>query len=180
MVGISTLAVRLPDSWTFEDAAQLGIAGFTSCMCLYYAQSLPTPLEPTATPLDILVWGGSSSVGQYVVQLASQAGLHVLATCSSRNFGLVQGLGAHEVFDYKDEATPAKIRELTGNRLRHAVDCVSEGTTGEKIAQSMGDEGGDVSIILKYESKRGDVNNKFVLGYQIFGKVRQTRSYRCV
>lgn len=171
VIGTSTLAIRLPGSWTFEEAAQLGIAGFTSCMCLYYAQSLPTPLAPATSPIDILVWAGSSSVGQYVVQLASQAGLRVISTCSPRNFELVQSLGAREVLDYNDENTTAKIRELTGNKLAHAVDCISEGSTGERIAEAMGDAGGDVSIILKYEQKRKDVRNKHVLGYQIFGKV---------
>ena len=171
VVGLSGLAIRLPEAWTFEEGAQLGIAGFTSCLCLYYAQNLPTPLAPAASPIDILVWGGATSVGQYTVQLARQAGLRVLATCSPRNFHHVKHLGAEEVLDYKDENTPARIRELTGNKLAHAVDCISEGDTGEKIAQAMGDEGGVVSILLPYESKREDVKNKHVLGYQIFGKV---------
>ena len=133
------LAIRVPDSWSFEEAAQLGVAGFTTCLALYFAQPLPTPLEPVSTPFDILVWGASTSVGQYTIQAARQAGLRVVATASPKNFELVKSLGANEVFDYRDESTPAKIKELTGNKLKHAVDCISESGTGDKIAEAMGD-----------------------------------------
>lgn len=170
------LTVQLPDSWSFEEAAQLPVAGFTTCMALYYAQKLPIPLSPAAVPVDILVWGGSSSVGQYVVQAARQAGLRVLATCSPKNFGLVRNLGANEVLDYNDPETPARIKELTGNKLAHVVDCISEGDTSEKIAQAVGDEGGNVSTLLPCKSKRKDVKINFVLAYMLTGKVRQLHS----
>lgn len=168
----AALLLPLPDSWTFEQAAQLGIAGYTACMCLYHAQGLPTPSLPTTSPTDILVWGGSSSVGQFTVQLAHLSGLRVIATASPHNFELVKSLGADLVFSYKDPDTPAKIREVTGGKLKRAVDCISEGETPEKIAKSIGDEGGEVSIILMYESRRSDVQVKPLLAYHLFGKVR--------
>ena len=168
----SWLLLPLPDSWTFEQGAQLGVAGYTSCLCLYHAQSLPSPLSPATEPIDILVWGGSSSVGQYVVQLAHLGGLRVLATSSPRNFPLLKSLGADLVFSYADPETPEKIREATGGKLAHAVDCVSEKDTPNQVARSIGDAGGEVSIILKYESRRPNVSVKHVLTYHVFGKVR--------
>ena len=165
------LAIRVPDSWSFEEAAQLGGAGITACLALYYVQALPTPLAPASKPIDLLVWGASSSTGQYVVQMAHQAGLRVIATASPKNFKLVKGFGADDVFDYRDELTPTKIKELTGGKLKHVVDCISEGDTGDKIAEAIGDEGGEVSTLLAYESKRSDVKNLSFRGYEIFGKV---------
>jgi len=164
------LAVGIPNSWTFEEAAQVPVAGFTTCMALYYAQTVPTPLAPAACPIDVLVWGGATAVGQYVVQAARGAGLRVLATCSPKNFALVASLGAHEVLDYRDEQTPSKIKDLTKNKLAHVVDCVSEGDTGEKIEKAIGDEGGEVSTLLPYKTKREDVKFTFVLGYMLTGK----------
>ena len=70
---------------------QLGLA-------LPPATSVPTP-EPGST---VLVWGGSTSVGNNAVQLAAAAGHRVLATASPRNDALVRGLGAAEVVDYRD------------------------------------------------------------------------------
>lgn len=117
-------------------------------MALYHAQNIPTPFAPAASPIDILVWGASSSVGICVIQAARQAGLRVIATCSPKNFALVRDLGANEVLDYNKPETPSKIREMTGNKLAHVVHCISEGNTIEKIEQAMGDGGGDVVTLL--------------------------------
>ena len=170
----ASLLLPLPETWTLEQGAQLGVAGYTACLCLYHAQSLPSPLSPTKEPLDILVWGGSSSVGQYVIQLAHLGGLRVLATSSPKNFPLLKSLGADLVFSYADPETPEKIREATGGKLAHAVDCISEKDTPDKISRSMGDSGGEVSIILNYESRRPDVKVNLVLAYFLFGKVGET------
>jgi len=51
----------------------------------------------------VLIHGAAGNVGAYAVQLASQAGLHVVATASSANLGYVRGLGAETVVDYKKE-----------------------------------------------------------------------------
>ncbi|KAL5531177.1 hypothetical protein ACEPAG_4053 [Sanghuangporus baumii] len=166
----SHLLLPLPETWSFEQGAQIPVAGYTTCLCLYYTLSLPLPLSPTKDPIDLLVWGGSSSVGQYVIQLAHLGGLRVLATSSPRNFPLLKSLGADLVFSYADPETPEKIREATGGKLAHAVDCISEKDTPDKVARSIGDAGGEVSIILPYESRRPDVKVSFILGYFLLGK----------
>ncbi|KAL5513440.1 hypothetical protein ACEPAH_3839 [Sanghuangporus vaninii] len=165
-----SLLLPLPETWSFEQGAQLGVAGYTACLCLYHAQSLPSPLSPTKDPIDLLVWGGSSSVGQFVIQLAHLGGLRVLATSSPRNFPLLKSLGADLVFSYADPDTPEKIREATGGKLAHAVDCISEKDTPDKVARSIGDAGGEVSVLLKYDSRRPDVKVSPVLAYFLLGK----------
>ena len=172
-VASAATAILIPDSWTLEEASQLPVAAFTACMTLYYVQSLPTPLSPaTEEPrTDILVWGGSSSVGQFVVQLAHRGNLRVIATASPHNFDLVKSLGADVVLSHSDPNTPSKIRELTGRKLKHAVDTISEGSTPAQVAECMGDEGGTLSTTLRDESPRKDVEVKFVLGYMLLGKV---------
>lgn len=53
----------------------------------------------------ILIIGGSSAVGQYAIQIAAKImGAHVTAICSSANFDLVKGFGAHTVLDYKSSS----------------------------------------------------------------------------
>ncbi|KXS96666.1 hypothetical protein AC578_4399 [Pseudocercospora eumusae] len=63
--------------------------------------ALPYPKED-AKPYGrtILVWGGSSSVGSCAIQLATNAGVEVVTTCSKKNFDYVKELGAAEAFDY--------------------------------------------------------------------------------
>ncbi|TFY76299.1 hypothetical protein EWM64_g7715 [Hericium alpestre] len=127
LVAPAEVTVHLPDSWSFEDGAQIGVAPFTAAQTLWETfDDLPNPLEPATTPIPILVYGASSSVGQYVVQFAKLSGLKVFATASPKNHALVKSLGADEVFDYHDPEVGAKIKAATGGKLTHAVDCIAE------------------------------------------------------
>jgi NADPH:quinone reductase-like Zn-dependent oxidoreductase len=51
----------------------------------------------------VLILGAGGNVGAYAVQLASQAGIHVVATAASADLDYVRGLGAERVVDYKRE-----------------------------------------------------------------------------
>ena len=53
---------------------------------------------------QLFVYGGSSSVGQYAIQLAKLSGYKVVTTASKRNHELVRGLGADLVFDVSSPA----------------------------------------------------------------------------
>lgn len=167
----SELLLPIPQTWSFEQAAQEPLVMYTASLCLYHALKLPSILSPTHNPIDIVVWGGASSLGQATIQLACLGGLNVIATASPRNFDLVKSLGAEYVFDYSEEATPKKIKELTQNRLTYAVDCIGEKGTNDQIAECIGELGGNVAIALPYEQKRKDIKNHFVLVYHLFGKV---------
>jgi NADPH:quinone reductase-like Zn-dependent oxidoreductase len=48
----------------------------------------------------VLILGAAGNVGAYAVQLATNAGLHVVALVSPKDFDYVRGLGAETVIDY--------------------------------------------------------------------------------
>ncbi|KAF2119100.1 chaperonin 10-like protein [Lophiotrema nucula] len=51
----------------------------------------------------ILIWGGSSSVGQFAIQILKYYGYtNILATASKRHHVKLQAFGAKHVFDYSD------------------------------------------------------------------------------
>ena len=155
--------VPIPGGWSFEEAAQLGVAPITALQCLHQTLELPSPFETSssADPRTLLIWGGASSVGQYAIQFAKLGGHRVLTTASSKNFDLVRGLGADEVFDYRDEGVVENIRAATCNALDIAIDTISEGKTPEQVTGTIGDRGGKVAIILPYESPRPAVKVTF-------------------
>ncbi len=176
--------VPIPGGWSFEEAAQLGVAPLTALQCLHMTLELPSPFEAKSTAEQpqrtILIWGGASAVGQYAIQFAKLGGLRVLTTASSKNFDLVKGLGADEVFDYRDEGVVEKIRAATGNALDIAIDTISEGKTPEQVTGAIGDKGGKVSIILPYESPRPTVKVTFSIVYDLLRPVRSVLFPFCV
>ena len=167
--------VPIPGGWSFEEAAQLGVGPLTALQCLHQSLELPSPFEvirPRDSQRTILIWGGASSVGQYAIQFAKLGGLRVLTTASPKNFGLVRGLGADDVFDYRDEGVVEKIRAATGNALDIAVDTVSEGKTAEQVTGAIGNKGGKVATILPYQSPRPDVKVIFSTLLDLLKRVR--------
>jgi NADPH:quinone reductase-like Zn-dependent oxidoreductase len=179
LVTYADFVVHLPDTWSFENAAQLGIAPLTALMALHELLGLPeSHLPPDAAAADrphfpILISGGASSVGQYAVQLAKLSGLYVIATASERNFSLLRSLGADVVVDYRDPVQAAKqIREAAPGPIEHAVDCVSTGTSFEIVAGSLDGKGTIANLTLgDYPLVEGA---KAVSGiiFNYFGKVR--------
>jgi len=182
--------VPIPGGWSFEEAAQLGVAPLTALQCLHETLELPSPFEATRSTAEqppiqgpqrtILIWGGASGVGQYAIQFAKLGGLRVVTTASSKNFELVKGLGADSVFDYRDEGVVEKIRVATGNALDIALDAISEGKTPAQVTGTIGDKGGKVAIVLPYESPRPTVKVTFSKLSDLLRRVRLMLPIFCV
>lgn len=78
------------------------------------ALGLPYPSTQTPAPSTgkvLIVSGASSSVGSMTTQIATAAGIKVLAISSAQNFDLAKKCGASQVFDRKDSLLVAKIVE---------------------------------------------------------------------
>lgn len=114
---------RIPPGLSYERAAVLPLSVSTAAAGLYMAATLGLELPPSSSPASsdteknkkkskgtLLVWGGSSSVGSSVVQLAAASGYAVVATASPANYGYVRGLGADLVLDYHN---PDVVEVLT-------------------------------------------------------------------
>jgi NADPH:quinone reductase-like Zn-dependent oxidoreductase len=98
---------ELPTSISLIRGAVLPLSISTAAAGLYQKHSLAVPFPTnekirTGIGRTLLVWGGSSSVGSSVIQLAVASGVEVYATASARNFGYCKQLGAEKVFDYHD------------------------------------------------------------------------------
>ena len=107
---------NIPDALSFERAAVLPLAISTAVVGLYTYNQLALPLPSLSPPPPsganakvLLVWGGSSSVGATITQLAKASGFKVAATCSPRNNELVKSIGADWTFDYSSPAVASDI-----------------------------------------------------------------------
>jgi NADPH:quinone reductase-like Zn-dependent oxidoreductase len=65
------MALRIPDSMSFEDAATLPTAINTSVLALFWSMKIPMSLidTPAEKPFPVLVYGGSTSVGGMAIQI---------------------------------------------------------------------------------------------------------------
>jgi len=131
---------KVPASISMEEAATLGLTSCTAAMGLFVDMGLPRcSLQPTKSDDIILVWGGSSGVGSFVIQLAALAGLTVFTTCSAKNFDYVKRLGASQAFDYKDSDIVSKIR--SAGQVKYVYDAISENGSMESCVKILGNQG---------------------------------------
>lgn len=74
----------------------------------------------------MLIWGGSTVVGNIAIQIAKQLGCRVLSTCSEKNMDNVKASGADVVVDYKKDDAIQQLKEAAGGSLKYALDTVGE------------------------------------------------------
>lgn len=135
---------------------------------------------PIAADGKILVYGASTGMGMFTVQLAKAAGYRVVATASPRNFELCKALGADAVVDYSDAGNAvSQIKEITGGGVSRAIDLIALKDSLIISLNSFGD-GPDNQLRLtlprpeETASLRPDVNVVNTIVYTAFGKVRPT------
>ncbi|KAJ3043193.1 hypothetical protein HDV00_005513 [Rhizophlyctis rosea] len=123
------LAAKIPEKWSFDEAATVPLAAITATVGLYDYLKLPLP-TPGSAPSGqwILVTGGSGSVGQLVIQLAHTSGLKVVATSSPHNFPLLKSLGATITLDRSSPDIVSQIRSHTADTLTYAYDASGKET----------------------------------------------------
>lgn len=203
------LAVLVPEGVRDEEAATLGVGvttvvSFFFCdflsnildnpkkpeVCvltknnqgqgLYQELGLPLPTSPSATPIPILIYGGSTATGMLGIQFAKASGCKVVTTCSPRNADYVRSLGADAVIDYtkfsEPEAFAARVREEVGDELALAWDCVGSEESARMCVSAMSKgKGGKYRSLLRVDDSvvRGvneKVDNGFTLAYFVFGE----------
>lgn len=84
---------------------------------LYRRQKHELPPAKISGDHWYLVYGGSTAVGMFAVQLAKLAGYKVIATASEKNFDLVKSYGADEVVDVSALFTPVSRVSSLDTRL---------------------------------------------------------------
>ena len=88
------MMARKPKTLNFIEAASAPVVTVTAWQMLFdYARM--------TTGQTVLIHGAAGNVGAYAVQLARQAGLHVVATAASADQQYVRSLGAERVLEYE-------------------------------------------------------------------------------
>ena len=94
----------IPDGVTDRAAAALTLVGLTAWYGLHHEAKIQANER-------VLILGASGGVGQAAVQIAKEAGCHVVGVASGKTEQMVRGLGAEEFIDYKTDGL-SKIDEV--------------------------------------------------------------------
>lgn len=154
----------IPDSLPLENAAVLPVSISTAATALFVELKLPFPsLNPKPLGRRILVWGGSSSVGCSMIQLAVAAGLEVVTTASPANHDLMRSLGASQVFNYHDsDVTDKLLAVLKAGDL--VMDAISTENTQTKCGEILGRLGGGTLPVTQPQAGTFPDNVNVVFG----------------
>lgn len=164
-----SLVFAIPDDITDQQAAVIPLPFATAVQAMFQRLQLPEPSKPAKTAFPLLVYGGTSSVGKYGIQLGKLAGLFVVATGSKKNHELLKLLGADAVVDYNDAGWPEQVRKVTHDGLEHAFDCIAEKGTQEAIAKAMSPtKGGHIVGLLPHKLEHPKVKYESTIVYTVF------------
>ncbi|KAM0814279.1 putative Alcohol dehydrogenase [Seiridium cardinale] len=159
-------AWRVPHNVPHSHAAALTVVVATAADALYNAFEFPFPGDKTLEEFKsgpLLIWGGSTSVGIAIIQLARASGAHpIFVTASPKRHDLLKSLGAAQCFDYSDPHVIAKITaavddEKVGSVL-YAADCTGSPEAAQKVAAI-------ASKQAKLVSLRGQQDGRFTMPF---------------
>ncbi|KAH7187793.1 chaperonin 10-like protein [Fusarium oxysporum] len=144
----------VPDTITLQAASTVSMCSLTAAQALFDRLKLPSPFSSGTVPpgdtVNLLIYGSSTSLGQFAAQLA-----HFAAETSGRKFNLIGTASAfnHQflsqapynydvLIDYHDSDWPDKVKAATGGVGVHfALDTISEFDTVEKVHSTLGENG---------------------------------------
>jgi len=101
----ATLAVPIPATLSYTDAAALPLAGYSAWVGMVQAASVKAGMR-------VLIHAAAGGVGGMAVQIARLKGARVIGTCSERNADYVRALGAQEVVAYDKTAFEDHVHDV--------------------------------------------------------------------
>lgn len=156
----AVLVGKTPDNVSDTEAASVSLTTMAAATALYdpTGHGLPLPWSAGGDQAGhgkaIIILGGSSSVGQYSIQLAKLSGFEkIVANCSPTHFDLLRSIGATAVLD-RSTASPADYKLAVGGLLvEHVVDAISSNATQNLAIDILHEfEGGNVVTFLGPQS----------------------------
>ncbi|CCO37916.1 Zinc-type alcohol dehydrogenase-like protein SAR2277 OS=Staphylococcus aureus (strain MRSA252) GN=SAR2277 PE=3 SV=1 [Rhizoctonia solani AG-1 IB] len=122
---------KIPDNITEDQASTIPVASIAALCELFQKTGIEFPTNgPTANGKGVLILGGSSSVGQFAIQLARIAGFSpIVTTASVKHEGFLKSVGATHIFDRDVDAKT--VQSAFPSPVALVVDAISASSTQE-------------------------------------------------
>ncbi|THH20119.1 hypothetical protein EUX98_g8646 [Antrodiella citrinella] len=154
------VVAKFPASLSFDEASTLPVGVATATVGLYSSNAVQsaTLVAPWKTDgrgkyadQPILILGGSSAVGQSVIQFAKLSGFSpIITTVSPRNNDFVTSLGATHTIDRNEplSSLSASVKAITTKPLTLVFDAVATAETQIAGYEVLHNEGGVLVVVL--------------------------------
>ncbi|KIJ54532.1 hypothetical protein M422DRAFT_41802 [Sphaerobolus stellatus SS14] len=186
------IAAKLPSNLSFDQAASIPLGLATAAVGFYHSHEkqgagLQAPWEGGEgkyTGQGVVIFGGSSSVGQYesmsylnsicpVIQLAKLSGFSPIITTSSlHNTDLVKSLGATHVIDRKADVV-GEVKKILSDSPKIVYDAISLEDTQKQAIQIVAPGGILLLVLPAVEAVKSVQGDKNV--FTVFGTVHVQR-----
>jgi tumor protein p53-inducible protein 3 len=166
------MAMRIPDHFSFEEAAAIPEVFLTAYLNLFVLGGLKSNQT-------VLIHAGASGVGTAAIQLVREAGSTSIVTAGSedkRSFCL--RLGASEAIDYKAGPFAPKVNEATGGRGVNIILDFIGAPYWEQNLESLATDGRLIIIGTMGGSKVNEINLGLLLSrrLQVIGTALRSKS----
>lgn len=151
------IVAKTPKNISDEQASGIVLATMAAATAYYdrTGQGLKAPWVEGGTTAgkgkSIVIIGGSSSVGQYAIQLARLSGFdRIITNASAVHHSYLQSLGAHVVLDRNASGLKDFVSALEGSSLEFVFDTIAYKATqtlGVEILQATNTENSRVVIV---------------------------------
>ncbi|THH31510.1 hypothetical protein EUX98_g2689 [Antrodiella citrinella] len=183
-ISLAHITTKIPENITFDQAASLPVGVATAAIGLYAKQSASGGADLVAPWKEggrgkyagqpIFITGGSSSVGQYVIQFAKLSGFSpIITTISPRHNDLVQSLGVTHPIDrsLSPDDIIAAVKKITTEPLKVVYDAIASATT-QSLSYDLLSPGGTLVLSLKSSIPEDKLTGDKVV-IPTFGSVHQ-------
>ena len=145
----------------------------TAAIGLYQQLKLPLPWNPASEPLPLVVYGGATAVGAFVIKFALLSNIHPLITVAGKGSAFVKTLLDPEkgdtIIDYRegDEAVRMKIKAAVGGRpIHYAYDAVSEKGSYQNVGAALTAPGQIITVLPSddYHPPKGILIGRTIVG----------------
>jgi tumor protein p53-inducible protein 3 len=164
------LAMRIPEALSFVEAAAIPEAFLTAREGLF-------TLGHASAGDAVLVHAAAGGIGSAAVQLAKEAGAHVIATAGSDDkLARVQALGADTLVNYRTQDFAEVVRQVTGGAGANVILDFVGGAYWKQHAQCLA-TAGRLVVIGVLGGMTAEVNLAQLLQrrFQILGLVMRSR-----
>ncbi len=149
----------LPDGSSMQEAVTLPNNFVTAYHTIVMDLGLPLPwpkpndYQSEHSDAPILIWGGSSSVGQYALQVLKYFGYrNLLVTASKKHHNLLRSFGATSIFDYNDPEVVnlmfKSVKSIEEPAIPFILDCIGSQSGSVTPISRIAQRGTRVAVLL--------------------------------